>query len=178
MFVKLILYYTTSKHTYFIRKDSKCTSWPDCPYASRVFAVWDKLWFSDKPLRQFKSLPLVSFKIQPWLSCRFLKYANKYCHAWGAGKPSAWMARLQPESGRHAAPAVGVLSEPCVDYWEIVKIILKKNLKCLHFREIWPYGFDWSIISSFKSSDQIIELINDFPWFYMCWHELSLSAAY
>lgn len=56
--------------------------------------------------------------------------------------------------------------------------IKKSKLKCLHFREIWPYGFDWSFISSFKSSDQIIELINDFPWFYMCWHELSLSAAY
>lgn len=125
--VKLILYYTTPKHTCFIRKDSKYTPWPECPYASRLFAVWDKLRFSDKPLKQFKPLPHVLLKIQPWLSCGFLKYASNYCHAWGAGKPSVWMARFQPKSGRHAVPGVGVLSEPCVDYWEIVKIILKKS---------------------------------------------------
>lgn len=80
-------------------------------------------WFSDKPLKQFKHPPHVLFKIQPWLSCGFLKYASNYCHAWGAGKPPFWKARLQPESDSHAVPGVGVLSEPCVDYWEIVKII-------------------------------------------------------
>lgn len=140
---------------------------PDCLQCETSSGFQINLWSS-------LNLRLVCFfRIQSWLSSGFLKYASNYCYAWEAGELPVWMARLS-----HAVAGMGVLSEPCVDYREIVKIIWKKKSKVPYFREIWPYGFDWSIISSFKSSDQIIELINDFPWFYMCWHELSLSAAY
>lgn len=133
---------------------------------------------SDKPLKQFKPLLCVLFKIQPWLSCGFLKYASNYCHAWVAGKTPSLNGQTSARVRQPCSLWGGCVVRALCGLLRNCKNNIKKNLKCLHFREIWPYGFDWSIISSFKSSDQIIELINDFPWFYMCWHELSLSAAY